>query len=702
VSEADPLDRFASLTPLLAARSIAVVGASSDPSRIGGRPIANLLALGFAGAIYPVNPNRAEVQGLRAYGSVADLPEAPDVAIVAVPADKATEAIAALGVRGVKGAIVFTSGFAEVGAAGSAAQQAMAEEARLHGMRLVGPNCLGLFNARIALYAIFSSLLEGGPPKPGRIGIASQSGAYGAHLFSCARDRGIGTPICVTTGNEADVTIGDVIGWLVGDPETDVIAAYAEGVREADTLLAALAAARAARKPVVMMKVGRSDLGRTAARTHTASLVGDDRVIDAVLAEFGVVRAHSTEEMLDIAHTATRRVYPARNGVGVFTISGGAGVLISDAAEQAGLSLPPMPDGAQAELKALIPFCATRNPVDCTAQVFNDMSMVGRFADTIMTAGDYPSLLAFFTGVPNSRRIGPALFEQLRTLPARYPDRLCVLSILANPAHVAEYEAEGWICHSDPTRAVVAISAMSRFGGAFAASAAAPHPVVPAITLPETTPDEAEAKRILAAAGIATVPERACASADEAVDAARAFGYPVVLKILSPDIAHKTDIGGVLLGVQDEAAVRSGFTVLIERARRLAPGARIRGVLVAREVRNGIECILGVHRDPLFGPVAAFGLGGIFVEALNEVVIHRCPFGDDVALAMIRAVRGAKLLAGARGRPAADLPALAAMLSRLSVFASQAGGRLTAVDLNPVIALPEGAFVADAVIEIRG
>ncbi|MBV9756912.1 MAG: CoA-binding protein, partial [Alphaproteobacteria bacterium] len=299
------LARFASLTPLLAPRSVAIVGASDDPQRIGGRPIAYMRAQNFAGTILPVNPRRTQVQGLPSWPSVAALPEVPDVAIVAVPAEHAVQAVADLGARGVKGAIVFTAGFAEVGEAGSAAQGEMAAVAQAHGMRLLGPNCLGLFNARIGHYPIFSSSFENGFPHPGRIGIASQSGAYGTHVFAAARDRGLGTPVCVTTGNEADVTIGDVIGWLAEDPDTDVIAAYAEGIRDADRFLTALAAARAARKPVVMMKVGRSALGSAAARSHTASIAGDDDVFDAVLSEFAVVRARTTEELLDIAYAAT-------------------------------------------------------------------------------------------------------------------------------------------------------------------------------------------------------------------------------------------------------------------------------------------------------------------------------------------------------------------------------------------------------------
>ena len=278
--------RFASLDRLLAPDAVAIIGASADPKRIGGRPIAYMHAQGFAGMILPVNPKRTEVQGLRAYASVADLPRVPDVAVVAVPADAALAAVEELGRAGVGAAIVFSSGFAETGAEGAAAQARMAEGARAHGMRLLGPNCLGLFNARRGFFPIFSSSFENGWPIAGRIGIASQSGAFGTHIFAAARDRRMGTSICVTTGNEADVSVADVIGWLAEDPETDVIAAYAEGVRDGAAFVAALATARQARKPVVLMKVGGSTAGAAAARSHTGSIAGDDAVMDAVLAEF--------------------------------------------------------------------------------------------------------------------------------------------------------------------------------------------------------------------------------------------------------------------------------------------------------------------------------------------------------------------------------------------------------------------------------
>jgi acetate---CoA ligase (ADP-forming) len=274
--------------------------------------------------------------------------------------------------------------------------------------------------------------------------------------------------------------------------------------------------------------------------------------------------------------------------------------------------------------------------------------------------------------------------------------------VIVPPERRAELEDDGGVVHEDPTRAVTAIAAMGRFGESFAAGRGAPPPVVPPVALPATTPTEAEAKRLLAQAGIASAPEQECADANAAVAAAERFGFPVVMKILSPDILHKSEIGGVLLNVGDAAAVRDGFGVLLDRAKRAAPTARIEGVLVAKQLQGGVECILGIHRDPVFGPIAMFGLGGIFVEVMKDVVFRRCPFGEDVAEQMIRSIKGAPLLLGARGRPRADIKALAQMLARLSAFADAAGPRLTSIDLNPVFAMPEGqgAFAVDAVVEV--
>lgn len=693
----------ARLAKLLNPQSVAVIGASDDPSRIGGRPIAYMRSQGYQGKIFPVNPNRTTVQGLTAYPNVAALPETPDVAIVIVPASAALESVTALAERGCAAAILFTAGFAETGPEGALEQQKLVDAAHKHGMRLIGPNSLGIINPCHHFYGTFATGCELAFPKAGGVAIISQSGAYGAHLMAVSTANDIGLSAIILTGNEADLTVGDMLQMVVQDPATKVIMLYSEGIRESAGLLAGLDAARRARKPVLMMKVGRSAVGSAAAQSHTASIAGDDRVTDAVLKEFGVVRVQTTEQMLDIARLATRGIYPANNSLGVITVSGGAGVLISDAADAIGLPMPEMPQDSQDRLLKLLPFAAPRNPVDVTAQFLNEMSLISTFTDALIAEGKYTSILGFFTYTGGAASVAPRLREQLNIVRSKHPDCIFVLSLMASREQIREYESDGFIVFEDPSRAVVAIEAMGQFGRAFAKPPGLPAPTLAPINLPTQNPSEAQAKQLLAQAGIASAPEEVCVEIETAVIAAKKIGFPVVMKIVSPDILHKSEIGGVLLNIRDEAAVREGFALLMQRGKTAAPQARLEGVLVAKQLKGGVECILGIHQDPVFGPVAMFGLGGIFVEILQDVVLHRCPFGPDVAEEMIRSIKGAPLLLGARGRPVADIKALAEMLSQLSAFAVAAGPRLQSIDLNPVLAMPQGqgAYAVDAVIEVK-
>lgn len=693
----------ARLAKLLNPQSVAVIGASDDPSRIGGRPIAFMRSQGYQGKIFPVNPNRTTVQGLTAYPNVAALPETPDVAIVIVPASAALESVTALAERGCAAAILFTAGFAEIGPEGALEQQKLVDAAHKHGMRLIGPNSLGVINPCNHFYGTFATGCELAFPTAGSVAIISQSGAYGAHLMAVSTANDIGLSAVILTGNEADLTVGDMLQLVVEDPATKVIMLYSEGIRESAGLLAGLEAARRARKPVLMMKVGRSAVGSAAAQSHTASIAGDDRVTDAVLKEFGVVRVQTTEQMLDIARLATRGIYPANNTLGVITVSGGAGVIISDVADAIGLPMPEMPQDSQERLLKLLPFAAPRNPVDVTAQFLNEMSLISTFTNALIAEGKYTSILGFFTYTGGAASVAPRLREQLKIARSKHPDCIFVLSLMASREQIREYESDGFIVFEDPSRAVVAIEAMGQFGRAFAKQSGLPAPKLTPITLPSHNPSEAQAKQLLAHAGIASAPEEVCVETEAAVIAAKKIGFPVVMKIVSSDILHKSEIGGVLLNINDEAGVREGFALLIQRGKTAAPHARLNGVLVAKQLNGGVECILGIHQDPVFGPVAMFGLGGIFVEILQDVVLHRCPFGPDVAEKMIRSIKGAPLLLGARRRPVADIKALAEMLSQLSAFAIAAGPRLQSIDLNPVLAMPQGqgAYAVDAVIEVK-
>jgi acetate---CoA ligase (ADP-forming) len=693
------------LNGLVAARSVAIVGASEDPRRIGGRPVSYLLRRGYTGEILPVNPNRNKVQGLKCYADVEGLPYAPDSAVVAVPAAQVCQVIASLGEIGVKSAVVFSSGFAETDAAGVAAQAELVATGRRHAIRLLGPNSLGLYNERQRYYPTFSSSFESAWALPGRIGMASQSGAFAAHIFTSARERRLGVPICITTGNECDVMLGDAMQWLVEDPETDVVAVYAEGIREASSFLAALDAAHTARKPVIIMKTGRSALGRRAAQSHTSAVAGDDAVFDAVLSDYAVVRADSAEQFLDFVYLASHRIFPTSNTLGVLTVSGGAGVLVSDECERLALPLPAMDERAQASLKAIIPFASVTNPVDCTAQIFNNLSSIGTFAKAIVEDGGYKSLLSFFTLAGGTDPVASVLCEQLGALRGAHPERLHVLSVIASQSWITAYERAGIAVFEDPTRAVKAIHAMGMLGDAFA------RPVFKRdlsranqaqAELPDVS-DEAKAKLWLARHMIPIVPEYIAKTAEEAGDFAELLGYPIVLKIVSPDIPHKSELGGVMLGLENRESVVTAFKTLTNRVAIEASEARIEGILVAMQVRDAVECILGIHRDPVFGPIALVGLGGIFVEIVKDVAMRRCPVDIPTARQMILELRGASLLRGARRQAVFDIAALAATLSQLSEIAVQFGPQLQSIDLNPVLVLPEGSgcMAADALILLK-
>jgi len=687
---------------LVAPRSVAIIGASDDVTRIGGRPIAAMLKAGYTGRIFPVNPKRDTVQGLTCYASVDDLPDVPDAALIAVPAKMVPATLEALGRKGCRAATLFSAGFAEVGEEGEAAQRDLVALARRHGIRLLGPNTLGVYNVDIGYYGTFSSSLDTGFPRSGNVGIASQSGAFGAHLGALARDRGIGCSVLITTGNEADITVADAISWMAANDAIDVICTYMEAVNDGPALLAALDAARAAGKPVLALKSGRSVVGARAAASHTASLTGDAVVADAVLTDHGAIILRDPESMMDIAYAASKKVFPSKHSLGVITVSGGAGIVASDEAERVGLPMPAMPDAAQKALKEMLPYASPVNPLDCTAQALNDPSLLERFTRAALGEGGYGAVLCFLTYVAGSRAMSQVILEAIGPLRAAYPDRIIAFCALGDPEVLQQYDDAGILVFNDPCRAVRALDAVLRVGQSMRRGPAADLPVVTPVLLPASSPDEAEAKAILAKAGIKAAPERAVHDVEQAIIAAEAFGYPVVMKILSPDILHKSDIGAVKLNIMDTGSVRAAYVDIMAAVGHHAPAAAVTGILVAKQLSGGVECLMGINRDPSFGPIAVFGLGGIFVELLNDVALRACPFGPDTAREMILSIRSAAILQGARGAAPSDIDALAQMLSKLSVFAAGAGDRLVSIDLNPVLAMSEGqgAYALDAVIEI--
>ena len=687
-------------------RSIAIIGASGDENKIGGRPIRYLKLAGYKGPIYPINPGRDVVQGLQSYPSLEMVAGEVDLVVVAVPAQDVLAAIESCVAKRVNGALVFSSGFAEVDEAGRELQDRIVAAAGQGGVALLGPNCAGTFNVREGLLATFTSGIIDKPPRIGSIGMVSQSGAFGIHMIVLAAERELGLSMCLTTGNQCDLDVSEALAYIVEDPDTEVVVVVIEGVVNPTRLLAAFEAARLKRKPVIVLKLGRSEAGAKAAASHTASLAGSDEIFDAILRQSHVYRAYSIDELMDVAYACSLKRLPANDKVGLITVSGGVGILMADQAEEVGLVVAELPAASQAAIKALLPFAAARNPVDVTAQVITHPHLVGPMFEHLLSGGGYGSAVCFITHIARNKEIFSKLLPHFEAVARKHTDRFLVLSTLASPETRKHLENIGYAVFEDPGRALKAIKALVRFRASFDAPAAEPAPALPSGALAVqrgAVYDEFQAKRILAAAGIPCAAEAVVASAQAAVDAAPAIGFPLVMKIVSPDIPHKSEIGGVLLDVKSVAEVRSGYATLVDRAQTHAPGARITGVLLAQQVQGGVETILGVSHDPVFGPMVMFGLGGVLVEVLKDVTFRRAPFGASEARRMIREVKGYALLQGVRGAPPADEEALVEALTRLSAFAAAQGAALESIDINPFIVLPkgQGAFAVDALIETR-
>ena len=452
------------LDALFNPRSVAVIGASEDPTRIGGRPLRYLKEFGFQGKVWPVNPRHDRVQGIEARPDIGEVPGPIDVAVVAVAAANVPETIEACAECGVGAAVVFTSGFAETDAAGAVRQRRLREIARSSGMRILGPNCLGVYNAATGFFATFTTTLDIYHPKPGPVAIVSQSGAYGSHLGLLARRRRIDVGLWVSTGNECDVTVSECIAWMAERPGIEVVAAYAEGIGDGNALLASLDAARVRGKRVFFTKTGRSEAGAEAVRSHTAALAGADAVFDAMLAQAGIVRTDSTEEMLDAAYAASFGALPSSRRVGLMTISGGAGVMMADEAAVQGLEVTPMPEETQRRLKEKLSFCTPRNPVDITAQVFNAPHLVGAFLDAMLDEGDYGAVVLFFTYVASVEFMAKPILEAIARARERHPHRPILMSMVGSDEAIAPYEALNVPVFEDPVRAVRTVSALARVG----------------------------------------------------------------------------------------------------------------------------------------------------------------------------------------------------------------------------------------------
>ncbi|SOY62789.1 putative acetyl CoA synthetase; CoA-binding domain; Succinyl-CoA synthetase domain [Cupriavidus taiwanensis] len=711
------------LSALLQPRTIAVIGASTQPDKVGGMPVRLLSELGYTGRIVPVHATASEVQGLAAVPTLDALEAPADLAIVALPVSASLDAMRQLARNGTRAAVFFTSGFAETGGDGIALQAELAALAQAHGITLLGPNCLGAMNLRERVFATFSPIPLGGLPPVGDVGLVSQSGAFGAYAFALAREAALGLSHWVTTGNEAGLHVADVIEWLARDDATRVILAYLEGCRDGTRLRRALAAARAAGKPVVVTKVGTTAAGARSAQSHTASLAGEDAVYQAVFDEYGVFRADTLEAFFRLGYVLSRGRRPTRwqpsaqepanavTPVALVTVSGGVGIMMADQAEALDLPLPPLAEAPAAALRGAIPFASTANPIDVTGQVVAQPEVLLGAIAAAAQSPDYGSVVAFLAGGVGAPRIWPGLQQTVEALYRSGNAAPLLFSGLADDDKRRWLEARGALVFREPAHAVQAVAVLARAAQAAAQAAAAPAPIpapaaadtlpVPGVPPGTTALSEFEAMQWLARCGIPTAPHGLARDADEAARIADAIGYPVAIKLCSPDILHKSDVGGVVLNVADAHAARAAFAQVRAAAASHGAPARFDGALVAGMVRGWGELVVGVRRDPVFGLVALAGIGGTAVEIFRQTAFGLAPLSHARARTMLRASRAEALLSGHRGHPAIDAEAVAGVLVRVSQAAAALGPRLDTLEINPLIVTAGGVVAADAVVTLH-
>ncbi|WAI83247.1 MULTISPECIES: acetate--CoA ligase family protein [Achromobacter] len=697
----------AGLARLLDPASIAIVGASDNPDKIGGRPIHYMRRHGYGGTLYPINPQRAEVQGERAWPSLAALPVAPDLAIVAVAGEQAVQAVDQCAELGVAAAIVISAGFSETGPAGRALQDAMTARARAAGLRIVGPNSQGLANFGNGAIASFSTMFLEVEPRDGPVAVISQSGGMCAMVYGLLRQRGIGVRHVHATGNEADVSVSELACATLRDPEVGIVLLYLESLREAGPLAQAAAMARARGVPLMVVKAGRSEAGARAAASHTGALANEDRAVDAFLEHHGILRARDPQELVRYAELALRSPLPQGPRVVVVSNSGASCVLASDAAADRGLDIAPLSIATQQALAERLPgFATTVNPVDITAAL---LSNNGLFGQVLPVIGADPAADMFLLDIPVAGRgydvdsfaVDAADFAQAASKP---------VTVVAWQENVAQvFRARGLPVYADEMQAMDAMAALFRLRQlrerGDAAAPAAPQGQIASDPAPGVAGgflSEAESLALLAQAGLAVIEHAVCGNADEAVAAWRRMGAPVALKACSKKLPHKSEHGLVALGLNDEAALR---TALSQQAQTLASlGVRDGVWLVARMQRGLHECALGARMDPVLGPVVMIGSGGKYVEALQDVAVLMPPFDADQVIDKLRGLRIGTLLQGVRGDPPGDIPALAAQAVALGRYVLSAGSRLASIDINPVLvgAMGQGAVALDALVEVNG
>jgi acetate---CoA ligase (ADP-forming) len=699
--------RASALAALLAPRSIAVIGASRRVDHIGHEILSNLISYGFTGAVYPVNPGASSICSVRAYRSIGDVPEACDMAVIVVPKEQVLDIAEQCGAAKVRGLVVISAGFREIGGDGVDREARLLEIVRRHGMRMIGPNCMGVVNTdpAFSMNATFATTM----PPFGPAAFVSQSGALGLSVLDYAREYGIGISQFVSVGNKPDVSGNDLLLLWEHDPAVRLILMYVESFGNPRRFLEV--ASRITKvKPIIVVKAGRSRAGARAASSHTGALAANDVAVEALLTQAGVLRAGSVEELFDMAMGFGVHTMPRSRRTAVLTNAGGPGILAADAMETQGLQLVDLSPATVEALRPLFPAEASiRNPLDMIASANAagyKAALTAFLADPAIDA-----VIPIFVPPFGVRQedVAEAIVSAARTEPGK-PMLAVLMGREGLPQGRAELHEAGIPAYIFPESAARALNTLNRQREWVERPAAAVVRRDVNQAAVEQVFDGARRERreqltliealvVLDAYGISCAAARLATRSDELPAAGDAVGYPLAMKLASPDITHKTDVGGVRLGLATPAALRAAWEAMMEQVRQKAPDARIEGVLLQRMVEGGRETIAGIARDPSFGPQLMFGLGGIFVEALQDVVFRIAPIDDAQARDMVHGVRGFSVLRGLRGAAPVDEAALTDALCRLGQLAADFP-QIAELDINPLLAFERGVIAVDARVRL--
>jgi acetyltransferase len=690
-------------------RSIALIGVSKDIRKPSGRSLNALLKWNYKGKLYPINPNYTEIHGVKCYPSLLEIPGDVEMVIISIPAQSVLKALQQCVVKKVKAVVLFTSGFSEVGPEGKALQEQVAQLSQKNNLRILGPNCVGLVNLSNSVMASFANIVDLKPVYPMSLGFVTQSGAFGTLIFAQAVQAGVGFSSFVSVGNEVDTEFSDFLSYLLTTPETKVIGGYLEGAKNGAKFRKAAQNALKLKKPILIMKVGRTQSGARAASSHTGALAGDDKIYDAFFRQMGIMRIETLAELTSfvIVHRGGRM--PEGNNIGILSISGGAGVMMADKCESLGLNVPEFTGETRRVLEAYLPpFGSAKNPVDLTSAVVAEPEMLGHCLRALVADDNIHMITIAMGFMPHS---APILAKDLIEIyqSTTKPIVLTTYNISASEViakAIKSIEDAGMPVLKDHLHSIQAMSNLARYSAKIRrtadikedSEAIKPDKEAKKIINNPHALSEYEAKKVLGGYGIPVTREVLATSADMAVESARQIGYPVALKVQSAQITHKTEAGGIKLNVAGDAEVRAGFKGVMANAKKYMPKAKIQGVLVQEMLKDGVEVIIGTTKDPVFGHVIMFGLGGVFVEALKDVSFRIAPLSRVDAEEMVSEIKGYSVLTGIRGKPPVDVNTLVEVILRVSRLVTDHKDTIKELDINPLVLDACGAKVVDALI----